>query len=109
LEVRKLHVKGIPPYKQAPADRREKENQMTRIKALRREAEHTFPTPIKQSIRLTIMYRRQKGRSDAANIIGGIADALNGIAYGDDKQITQINYQETKGNVDEYQIIIEEL
>lgn len=107
MEIKKLHVKGIPPYKQTPADRRERENQVIRTATLRREAEHKFPTTMKQSIRLTITYRRQKGRSDALNIIGGIADALNGIAYDDDKQITEIHYQETEGSLDEYHLIVE--
>jgi Holliday junction resolvase RusA-like endonuclease len=106
----KLHVKEIPPYKQTPADRREKETQRIRIKALKEEAGGKSEiSTSKKNIRLTIDYSRCKGRSDAANIIGGIADALNGIAYDDDRQITEINYQETKGSVDEYQAIIEEL
>ncbi|NWG11230.1 RusA family crossover junction endodeoxyribonuclease [Candidatus Bathyarchaeota archaeon] len=82
---------------------------MSRTAALRREVEHKFLTLLKHSIRLSITYHRQKGKSDAVNIIGGIADALNGIAYDDDSQITQINYQETKGSFDEYTIIVEEV
>lgn len=109
MKTKKLYIKEIPPYKQTPADRRERENQKIRTDALRREAESLFKTPVKEkNVRLTIKYCRCKGRSDAANIIGGVADALNGIAYDDDRQITEIHYQETKGNVDEYQVIVEE-
>jgi len=108
MKTKKLHVEEIPPYKQTPADRRERENQKIRTDALRREAESQFKTPISErNVRLTIKYCRCKGRSDAANIIGGIADALNEIAYDDDRQITEIYYQETRGNVDEYQVIVE--
>ena len=105
-----LYVKEIPPYKQAPADRRERENQRTRTAALRKEVQNRFTTPMRQmGVRLTITYCRHKGRSDAVNIIGGIADALNGIAYDDDKQITEIHYRETKGSIDEYHVIVEEV
>jgi len=106
----KLHVKEIPPYKQTPADRKERVNQKIRVDALRKEAVRIFASPIRQkSVRLRIEYSRNKGRSDATNIIGGIADSLNGIAYDDDRQITEIHYEEKKGNIDEYQVIVEEV
>jgi len=106
----KLCVKEIPPYKQAPADGRERENKRIRTMALKREAKEELSIPIKQkSVRLVIWYSRLRGKSDAVNIIGGIADALNGIAYNDDRQITEIHYDETKGNIDEYQVIVEEI
>ena len=109
METKKLHVKEIPPYKQTPADSRERKNQKIRTDALRREAEKQFKTPItRKNIRLIIKYCRCKGKSDAVNVIGGIADALNRIAYEDDKQITEIHYQEMRGDIDEYHASVEE-
>jgi len=60
-------------------------------------------------VHLKVEYHRHKGRSDAANIIDGIADALNKIAYVDDKQIVEIHYHEALGKVDEYWVEIEEV
>jgi Holliday junction resolvase RusA-like endonuclease len=109
IEMR-LHVMGIPPYKQAPADARERENQKIRTDTLKREAKNHFRTPVSRGkVRLTIEYSRGKGKSDAANIIGGIADALNGITYRDDGQISEIHYREKSENIDEYWINVEEV
>ena len=106
----RLHVKEIPPYKQTPADEREKENQKMRTDVLKREARDYFRIPIsRRKVRLTIEYHRGKGRSDAANVIGGVADALNGIAYDDDNQIAEIHYRERNGNIDEYWVTVEEV
>jgi Holliday junction resolvase RusA-like endonuclease len=104
----KFRVTEIPPYKQAPANGSERDNQKLRSEALRIEARKAFQALItQQNVRLTIRYFRKKGRSDASNIAGGITDALNGIAYNDDKQITEIHYQEMKGSIDEYQVLVE--
>jgi len=105
----RLHICEIPPYKQAPADTNERRNQMKRTEALKSAAVNEKTAPIKGKVSLTITYSRKSGRSDAANIIGGIADALNGIAYDDDKQIVEIHYSETVGSSDKYQVSIEEL
>lgn len=102
-----LHVREIPPYKQTPADKREKQLQMMRRNALREEACQKFKSLIQGNICLTIKYKRFRGRADAVNIIGGIADALIGIAYGDDSQIREVHYSETKGNIDEYWVQVE--
>lgn len=103
-----LQVREIPPYKQTPADRRERQNQEMRADALKVEANRQFGSLLRGNLRLTIEYHRHRGRSDAANIIGGIADALNKIAYDDDRQIVEIHYREAKGDVDWYQVVIEE-
>lgn len=109
METKKLYVKENPPYKQTPADSSERKNQKIRTNALRREAEKQFKTPItRKNIRLIIRYCRCKGKPDAVNVIGGIADALNRIAYEDDRQITEIHYMEIRGDIDEYHVSVEE-
>jgi len=40
-------------------------------------------------------------------ILLGISDALNGLAYIDDRQIDEIHYMEEKGIVDEYIVVVE--
>ncbi len=104
-----LHVREMPPYKQTPADRRERENQKKRADALREEANCQSIPPTPNNVCLTINYHRHRGRADAANIIGGIADALNNITYDDDSQIVEIHYREIKANVDEYQVVVEDI
>jgi len=103
-----LQAREIPPYKQTPAGRRERQNQEIRAHALKVEADRQFGSLLRGNVRLRIEYHRHSGRSDVANIIGGIADALNRIAYADDKQIIEIHYREVKGDVDWYQVVIED-
>jgi Holliday junction resolvase RusA-like endonuclease len=103
-----LHVVGLPPYKQACADASEKKNQQERSNTLKEAAREQKQAIISNGkVRLSITYYRSRGRSDASNIIGGISDALNGLAYIDDRQIDEIHYIEEKGIVDEYEVIVE--
>ena len=104
-----IHVIGIPPYKQAYADAKERMNQQERANALKVVATEQKCTLIKkEKVRLVITYYRCRDRSDSSNIIGGVCDALNGLAYIDDRQIDEIHYSEEKGLVDEYMIKIKE-
>jgi len=103
----KIYVKEIPPYKQTPADLRERHLQTLRTKTLQEVAIREIETPLNGPVKLEITYHRGKGRSDSSNIIGGIADALNTIAYEDDRQIKILNYTEEKKSLDEYWINIE--
>lgn len=102
-----LHIREIPPYKQTPADKREKQLQSLRRNELKKEAVKQFNSLIQGNISLEIKYNRCRGRSDSVNIIGGIADALIGIAYRDDSQIREVHYSEAKGNIDEYWVQVE--
>jgi len=99
-------IRSKPPYKQAPANSSEKENQKLYRQNLEIEARNHFSKPIKGNIRIEITHTRAKGRSDAANIVGGIADALQGIGFEDDRQIVEIHYREEKGNMDSYLVRI---
>ena len=59
-------------------------------------------------VKLTIMYGRNRGKLDAANIVGGIADALQGTFYEDDGQSVQIYYEEEiNKKKDYYEITLE--
>lgn len=103
-----IHVIEIPPYKQAWADAQERINQKKRVDALKAIAQEQNHAIIKEDkVRLSITYYRCRGRSDACNIIGGISDSLNGLAYIDDRQIAEVHYNEEKGMLDEYTIIID--
>ena len=59
-----------------------------------------------RAVKIEITYHRGKGRADSTNIIGGIADALNKIAYNDDRQIKEVHYSENKKTTDEYWVSI---
>jgi len=99
-------VRGIPPYKSTPADSLESERQRSYRESLRSEAQRYFEEPIIGDVRMEIYYTRAKGRADPANIIGGVADALEGIAYINDRQLVEIHYREEKGRIDEYLVRI---
>lgn len=100
-----ISISGIPPYKQIPA-KNERKAQNERREALRKIAREIFDLPSSNNVSLNIFYSRHKGRADPANIIGGIADALQGIAYKNDRQIKAINYSEKEGEGDLYTISI---
>ncbi len=78
------------------------------IPRLRRPGSTWWYDPInpKTSVTISIHYARVSGRSDAANIIGGIADALQGILYKNDRQIRKVRYSEDGGASEEYVITI---
>jgi Holliday junction resolvase RusA-like endonuclease len=67
-----------------------------------------FPwNPMNSQLSLHIAFRRAKSELDSANIVGGVADALQNVLYADDKQITRIVYSEEKGEQDEYTVKVE--
>jgi len=101
-----IPVRGIPPYKSIPADSSERKKQRSYRERLRSEAQKHFKEPIMGDIRMEIYYTRAKGRADPANIIGGVADALEGIAYINDRQLVEIHYREEKGRIDKYLVRI---
>ena len=100
-----ISILGIPPYKQIPA-KNERKAQNERREALRKKAREIFDLPNSNNVSLNIIYSRHKGKADTANIIGGIADALQGVAYKNDRQIKTIHYCEKEGKGDQYTISI---
>ena len=102
----KMHIIGRPSYKQSPADSQERVKQNRYIEALRTEAVKKIKSPIDDDVKLTIRYSRKSGRADPANIIGGISDTLQKIAFHNDNQIKELHYFEKTGNRDEYWIEI---
>lgn len=96
-----------PPYKQDYADSSERENQLKYRNALRAMATQHFQKPLEGKVKVKIVYNRVKGRADAMNIIGGIADSLQGISYFNDNQIVEVYYREDKGDsADKYTVNI---
>lgn len=102
-------VKSRPPYKQAPADANERKNQQSYRMALIAEAKIHFAKPASGNLRMEIKYGRGRGAMDSANIIGGIADTLQGIAYLNDRQLVEVHYFEQKEGEDAYSIRISSL
>ena len=94
-----LQVEGIPPVKQTPADGIERARQAAANEALA-EAVRTQLPENRMILRtvdlaLSVRYERGRGRSDSANIIGGIADQLQRCnIYWDDAQLRRIEYAE---------------
>ena len=103
-------VDNMPPWKQAPADDNEKARQTKRKQALQEKARESFnSSPVSTPCAISIRYCRNKGRSDGANIVGGIADSLQGIIFDNDNQVVEISYREWSGDRDWYQIKVTEL
>ena len=104
-------VNSVPPWKQTPADDGEKCRQYERRCALQEEARKIFAglQMFSGCCAVIIRYSRNAGRADGANIIGGILDGLQGIAYQNDKQVTEITYREWSGDQDWYQVAVIEL
>ena len=103
-----IHVEGCPPWKQIPANGGERTRQKERRALLEQRAKEIFgkaPCLVTQ-IALSIRYRRNKGRADACNIIGGVADALE-VLYIDDREIKEVHYTEQMGAKDEYWVTVE--
>jgi len=99
-------VKRKPPYKQLPADPLKRENQRLYRQNMQSEASRHFPEPTIGEVKIEIVYTRAEGRHDAANIIGGIIDSLQGIAYVNDRQVVEVHYYEKRGRADEYSVRI---
>ncbi len=110
MEMDKLRIEftGLPPFKANPGPGRRgarlrqesfKEAAQRVLAAWRSEYSKDgvvpFPwDPMSAKIVLGITYTRVNGDNDAANIIGGISDALQGVFYVNDKQIGSISYWE---------------
>ena len=99
---------GLPPFKANPGPNRK--GARLRQESFRVAAQQVldawrtkhkigagavFPwDPMSAKIELIVAYRRANGDNDAANIIGGICDALQGVFYSDDRQIVNVHYSE---------------
>jgi len=106
-----LVVDTMPPWKQTAADENEKRRQVERKKALQqkaREAFNTLPLPF-IPYAVSIHYSRKEGKSDSANIIGGILDSLQNIIFQNDNQVKEIFYTEWQGDRDQYQVTVTKL
>lgn len=59
--------------------------------AVKSEMQWLTPKPIEGAVAVTIAVYRPRRAGDLDNCIKVLLDALNGIAYADDKQVVQIN------------------
>jgi len=112
-----LNVLGVPPVKH-PASNQKERNKRRQVK-LRQEALNEtrridWPVNLyEKRMKLTIFYNRRQANIDSANIIEGIADALEGPCYHNDDQLVEIHYSEQvksrkkKYKRDRYQVILE--
>ena len=106
-----FEVAGSPPYKQAPADASEAANQNQRRALLEGQAREAAmdavaESPVSEPVCISITYRRARGRADAANVIGGIADGLEGIAYVNDSQLKEAHYVEQTSSEESYSVTV---
>ncbi|MGI0013729.1 MAG: RusA family crossover junction endodeoxyribonuclease [Nitrososphaera sp.] len=99
-------VNNKPPYKQSPADRTERINQAKYKESLIAEARNHLAEPAAGPLKMEIDVRRYRAAMDGANIIGGIADTLQDIAYSNDRQLVEIRYLERKATADSYTVRI---
>jgi len=106
-----FEVFGKPPYKQTPADETERANQLRYKNTLQERARTEFQDKeiFTGKCEVSILYERKEGKADSANIIGGIMDCLEGIAFKNDKQVAKIQYKELVGISDRYEVAISEL
>ena len=107
----KIEVDGKPPTKQTPADPKEKEDQKQRKNIFLRKIKenHHDIVLLEGNVRLDIKVHRNSFKNDSANIVGGIADILQNIAYINDKQIKQIHYTEENSDKDRYIVKVFEI
>src|SRR5438094_241979 len=111
MAIVKFQVDALPPYKQAPASRAEQNNQTVRRGLLQERAREELGSsePLGQRCAIAIHYSRRLGRSDSGNIVGGILDALQGIAYHNDNQVVEIRYVEDPGERDHYSVTLSDI
>jgi len=111
-----INLLGIPPVKQPGSNEGDKNRQRKvrlRQRALNATRESDWPVDLyDRKMKLTILYNRGKAKVDSANIIGGIADALQGPCYNNDDQLVEIHYSEQvksrkKYKSDRYQVNLE--
>ena len=107
---------GIPPVKH-PGKNQKKKNNDNRLKLKQnaRTIARNTQWPLDyyhKDVKLTIKYYRGKAKYDSANLINGIADALQGPCYDNDSQLVEVHYTELIGRNkkykrDRYQVTIE--
>jgi len=104
-------VDTMPSWKQSPADESEKKRQVERKKTLQEKAREVIKTspPLLTPCAVSIRYSRKDGRSDSANIVGGILDSLENIIFENDNQVKEIFYTEWEEDKDWYQITVTRL
>jgi len=113
-----IDLLGIPPVKQPGPNEKEKNKQRQvrlRQEALNIARESDWPVHLyDKKMKLTIYFNRGQAKTDSANIIGGIADALQGPCYHNDNQLNEVHYSEQvkskkKYKRDRYQVTLEPL
>jgi Holliday junction resolvase RusA-like endonuclease len=92
-ELLKLSGNGLLPVKSAGTWMRD---QSERVAFLRSQAQKVMGSraPLTGPVAVEITYRKGGTRADSANILGGVADALEGIVYEDDRQVSEWHYRE---------------
>ena len=112
--VIKLDINEEPPVKQ-PSIGSQSDNTKRRLRlrgiALERAQKTPYPFYGVNHIKISILYIRCRGKLDSANIVGGIADCLQGIFYENDRHLTEIKYREEAKNKgkDSYTITLEKV
>lgn len=84
-------VKGRPPVKGNSTEENKKRKKMLREEA---KKQLDYSKPKWTNVKMKVNYYNGEGGDDSLNVQGGIADALQGIAYLNDKQILNSSMDE---------------
>lgn len=102
-----LTVPGEPPSASMPADAEGKALMEEAVKTLRDLARETSCCPpTRDAVALAIRHIRKASRADAADIMRGVADALQGVLYEHAIQIHEASYSERPGEREHYQVFV---
>ena len=86
-----IFVKGRPPVKGNSTEENKKRKKMLREAA---QKQLDYSKPKWTNLNMAVNYYNGEGGDDSLNVEGGIADALQGIAYNNDKQIHDSSMKE---------------
>lgn len=99
---------GLPPvYGAALSIRSPKHPHASRVALLRKKAEEAMDgrSPLRQSVVMVVsQVYTQAAMADAANVVGAISNALEGIVYENDRLIRRVHFVSESGRRSVYSI-----
>jgi len=108
-----FEVEGFPPaYDSGFSILNPKHPKYSLVKKLQKAAEEAMAGPLLQgNIVLEVEHEVFMGdrRTDVVNLVGGIANVLEGIVYGNDNQIKETHFKQILSQRDIYKVRIKEL
>lgn len=106
----RLEIEGPPPvYGAALSLLSPKHPHANRVAALRAKAKQTMGRrgPIHEPIVMAVsQVYTERAMADAANIIGAVSNALEGIVYANDRLIREAHFRSRRGTRSSYTVIV---